>query len=163
MLLWQAKNGSYSDFRVDIASESALLNSLIGELKEGLPRMRHMVRTTKALADENRIRIVGVLKGRELCVCQLIELLCLAPSTVSKHLSILKNARLIDSRKDGRWMYYRLADPGVPKAIKEALEWTIRSIAETDRFIQDTQRMEEILKIDPEILCSQQTRVGKCD
>jgi ArsR family transcriptional regulator, arsenate/arsenite/antimonite-responsive transcriptional repressor len=125
--------------------------------------MRHMVRTTKALADESRIRILGALKGRELCVCQLIELLCLAPSTVSKHLSILKNARLIDSRKDGRWMYYRLAEQGVPKAIKEALEWAIRSIVETDRFIQDSQRMEEILKIDPGILCSQQTRVGKCE
>ncbi|MCB2149380.1 MAG: metalloregulator ArsR/SmtB family transcription factor [Deltaproteobacteria bacterium] len=125
--------------------------------------MRQMVRTTKALADESRIRILGALKGRELCVCQLIELLCLAPSTVSKHLSILKNARLIDSRKDGRWMYYRLADSGVPKAIKEALEWTVRSITETDIFVQDCQRMKEILKIDPEVLCSQQARVGKCE
>ncbi len=52
---------------------------------------------------------------------------------------------------------------GVPKAIKEALEWATRSIVETDRFIHDSQRMEEILKIDPEILCSQQTRVGKCE
>ena len=120
--------------------------------------MRRIVRTTKALADENRIRVIGALKGRELCVCQLIELLCLAPSTVSNHLSILKNARLIDSRKQGRWMYYRLADRGAHKAIFEALEWTCRSIAETDRFIQDNQRMEEILKIDPEILCSQKNR-----
>ena len=125
--------------------------------------MQRVVRTTKALADENRIRVIGALKGRELCVCQLIELLCLAPSTVSKHLSILKNARLIDSRKQGRWMYYRLAEQGVPKAIKEALEWTIGSIIETDRFNQDNQRMQEILKIDPEILCSQQTRVGRCE
>ncbi|MGA9236606.1 MAG: metalloregulator ArsR/SmtB family transcription factor, partial [Desulfobacterales bacterium] len=71
--------------------------------------MRHLVRTTKALADATRIRILGALQGRELCVCQLIELLGLAPSTVSKHLSILRNARLIDSRKEGRWMYYRLS------------------------------------------------------
>jgi len=126
--------------------------------------MRHAVRTTKALADENRIRIIGVLKGRELCVCQLIELLCLAPSTVSRHLSILKNARLIDSRKQGRWMYYRLADEGgAPKPVTEALDWMVRSIAETDQFILDNARMEEILQIDPEILCSQQNRPGSCE
>lgn len=117
--------------------------------------MRRTVRTTKALADENRIRIIGVLKGRELCVCQLIELLYLAPSTVSKHLSILKNARLISSRKQGRWMYYRLADQRAPKQIIEVLDWTLRSIAETDQFVQDGERIGEILKIDPEILCSQ--------
>ena len=97
--------------------------------------MRRIVRTTKALADENRIRILGVLSGRELCVCQLIELLCLAPSTVSKHLSILKNARLIDSRKQGRWMYYRLADQRVSIANAEATAWILRSISETDRFV----------------------------
>jgi DNA-binding transcriptional ArsR family regulator len=126
--------------------------------------MRRIVRTTKSLADENRIRIIGVLKGRELCVCQLIELLCLAPSTVSKHLSILKNARLIDSRKQGRWMYYRLADEeGAPNHVIEALDWMVRSIAETDQFISDNSRMEEILRIDPEILCSQQNRSGSCE
>jgi DNA-binding transcriptional ArsR family regulator len=124
--------------------------------------MRHIVRTTKALADENRIRIIGVLKGRELCVCQLIELLCLAPSTVSKHLSILKNARLINSRKQGRWMYYRLSTQGAPKQIAEALDWTVRSVAQTDQFIHDNKRIKEILKIDPEIICSQQNRTSSC-
>jgi ArsR family transcriptional regulator, arsenate/arsenite/antimonite-responsive transcriptional repressor len=125
--------------------------------------VRHLVRTTKALADESRIRIVGALKDRELCVCQLIELLCLAPSTVSKHLSILRNARLIDSRKQGRWMYYRLAGQKAPRIIVDVLEWTCRSIAETDQFIADSQRMEAILNIDPEILCSRQNRSASCD
>lgn len=120
--------------------------------------MRRILRTTKALADENRIRILGVLSGRELCVCQLIELLCLAPSTVSKHLSILKNARLIDSCKQGRWMYYRLAGQRVSRANAEVTAWILRSVSETDRFLQDSQRIEEILKINPEILCSQQNR-----
>ena len=125
--------------------------------------MRQILRTTKAMADENRIRILGVLKGRELCVCQLIELLDLAPSTVSKHLSILKNARLIGSRKQGRWMYYRLAGKAAPKEITSALEWITISISESTRIIQDGQRMEEILRIDPEILCSRQSRTGNCE
>ena len=63
---------------------------------------------TKALADENRVRILAALKNRELCVCQIIDLLQLAPSTVSKHLSILRQARLLAVRKTGRWAYYRL-------------------------------------------------------
>ena len=125
--------------------------------------MRHLVRTTKALADESRIRILGALQGRELCVCQLIELLGLAPSTVSKHLSILRNARLIDSRKQSRWMFYRLAGKDAPELITAALAWIFRSIAGSSTFDQDNQRIEEILKIDPEILCSRQSRSGDRD
>ena len=60
---------------------------------------------TEALADENRVRILMALDQRELCVCQIIDLLQLSPSTVSKHLSILRNARLINSRKAGRWIF----------------------------------------------------------
>ena len=48
------------------------------------------------------------LRQKEFCLCQIIELVGLAPSTVSKHMSILKQSRLVNSRKDGRWMYYRL-------------------------------------------------------
>lgn len=120
--------------------------------------MRTLVRSTKALADKNRIRIIGALHGRELCVCQLIELLGLAPSTVSKHLSVLRNARLINSRKQGRWMYYRLAGKNAPVQIREALEWILRSLAGSPDILADEQRLEEILKIDPEILCSRQAR-----
>ncbi len=118
--------------------------------------MRHLVRTTKALADESRIRILGALRENELCVCQLIELLGLAPSTVSKHLSILRNARLIDSRKQGRWMYYRLAGADAPEQIAHALEWVFGALERTDQQAKDRLRLEEILKIDPEILCSPQ-------
>src|SRR5215510_16514737 len=90
--------------------------------------MRDVVTIAKALSDENRVRIVAMLEGRELCVCQVIELLGLAPSTVSKHLSILKQARLIDGRKDGPWMYYRLADDDVPQAPPEARCWTLHAL-----------------------------------
>ncbi len=122
--------------------------------------MRRFIRITKALADENRIRLIVALKGRELCVCQLIELLVLAPSTVSKHLSILKNARLIDSRKQGRWMYYRLADNEAPSEITGCLSWVFQSVTDSTRIIEDAKRLEEILKIVPEALCIRQTKSG---
>ena len=64
---------------------------------------------TKAMADENRVRILMALRTvDELCVCHINELLGLAPSTVSKHLFLLRNSRLLTARKEGRWIYYRL-------------------------------------------------------
>jgi DNA-binding transcriptional ArsR family regulator len=53
----------------------------------------------KALADPSRLRIVAALQGRELCLCQLVELVGLATSTVSRHMSILERARLVDARR----------------------------------------------------------------
>ena len=118
--------------------------------------MRDVVTIAKALSDENRVRIVAMLDGRELCVCQVIELLELAPSTVSKHLSILKQARLIDGRKDGRWMYYRLANDDAPRAAHDALRWTLQTLEGDKRLRDDAKRLKQILAMDPEVLCSQQ-------
>ena len=107
----------------------------------------------KALAEEKRLRVVMALQGRALCVCQITELLGLAPSTVSKHMSILRQARLVNGRKNGRWVYYRPAtDSGDPQ-IRQALSWVRTSLADTDRIRRDAQRLEEILEIPREQLC----------
>jgi len=118
---------------------------------------------TKALAEENRLRILMALDVEELCVCQIVELLELAPSTVSKHMSVLRQARLVDSRKDGRWTYYRLADGGAPAEVHGAIVWVNISLASNDRIRADATRLEEILKIDREILCSRQPRLSNCE
>ena len=109
---------------------------------------------TKALADENRVRILAVLNGRELCVCQIIDLLKLAPSTVSKHLSILRQARLLEVRKNGRWMLYRLNEKNPPAAVAEALQWVIHSVGSEPVVQQDARRLNEILSIPVETRCS---------
>ncbi|MBZ0255693.1 metalloregulator ArsR/SmtB family transcription factor [bacterium] len=109
----------------------------------------------KALADENRVRILMALRNGELCACQIIELLGLAPSTVSKHLSILKNAGLVESRKDGRWMYFELADDESARAA-EAVQFIFANI-KSDKQIQfDKKRLKAILDIEPETLCRRQ-------
>ena len=92
--------------------------------------MESVLAITRALADENRVRALLVLNGRELCVCQLIEFLELAPSTVSKHMTILRHARLIDGRKKGRWMNYRLAGKHASPAVTEAIAWLRRSLSD---------------------------------
>lgn len=64
----------------------------------------------KAVADPSRARILKLLEGGELCVCQITTVLDLAPATVSKHLAALKTAGLLQQRRDGKWVYYRLAE-----------------------------------------------------
>ena len=113
---------------------------------------------TNALADENRVRILLSLRGCELCVCQMIGLLGLAPSTVSKHLFILKHARLVEDRKEGRWMYYRLAGEEVPTQAKEAIAWVCRSIEGNARILKDAERLRELLNLHPKELCRMQNR-----
>lgn len=62
----------------------------------------------KAAAEATRARILKMLEPGELCVCQVMAVLGLSSSTVSKHLSILKMAGLVKDRRDGRWVYYSL-------------------------------------------------------
>ena len=120
--------------------------------------MFNFMMITKALSDENRVRTLMALKGRELCVCQITELLGLAPSTVSKHMSILANARLVESRQDSRWRYYRLAGDEATDEVRDAIAWAFRSLLKTPRIQRDTERLEEILKVDPEVLCRAHTK-----
>ena len=80
--------------------------------------MREFMNITKALADENRVRTLLALRKGELCVCQITELFGLAPSTVSKHLSILFQAGLVESRKEGRWIYYQLPGRNAPVVVR---------------------------------------------
>ena len=119
--------------------------------------MRELLAAMKALSDENRLRILVALQGRELCLCQIVELLCLATSTVSKHMSVLQQARLVDARKDGRWTYFRLADVDPPEMVQQATELVVRSLGKDAKTRADTKRLKDILKIDPEQLCRAQS------
>lgn len=68
--------------------------------------MQDLVKIFKALSDSNRIRIIKILEIRSLCVCEITEVLHLATSTVSQHLSLLKDAGIIVDEKDGKWVNY---------------------------------------------------------
>jgi len=71
--------------------------------------MKRFVRVMKALSDPSRVKIIKILGVKELCVCELRQLLGLAQPTVSKHLKILEEAGLVDYRKEGSWIIYRLS------------------------------------------------------
>lgn len=101
----------------------------------------------RALTDENRVRILLALRDREMCVCQVTGFLDLSPSTTSKHLSILKQARLIESRKKGKWVYYRLADgSSSPARVRNALAWVVACVGESAVVREDARRIENILE-----------------
>ncbi len=101
---------------------------------------------TKALTDENRVRMLMALHQKELCVCQITALLDLAPSTTSKHLSILRQARLIESRKHGKWVYYAPANPATASVVvQQALGWVVQSLAAAPQILADTTRLQRML------------------
>ena len=75
----------------------------------------------KALADETRLRILKLLEVREMCVCEIMVALNLTQPTASHHLALLENAGLIKDRKEGKWVFYSIADPQLLKKL-HALE-----------------------------------------
>ena len=99
----------------------------------------------KALSDEVRLRLINLLQeGGELCVCDLMSVLNLPQSTVSRHLAYLRNNNLVADQRKGVWMYYRLIDSdgfvtSLLKAIKE--QFKNSSIAQGD-----LKRLSEYLK-----------------
>ncbi|MHC4260455.1 MAG: ArsR/SmtB family transcription factor [Planctomycetota bacterium] len=114
--------------------------------------MRNIIGITKALSDENRVRALMMLRKGELCVCQLIEVLRLAPSTVSKHMAVLYQVGLVDARKQGRWNYYRLADGDAPQHVLEAIRWVRKSMAKDRQIVADARQVKSVCKMDKERL-----------
>ena len=76
-----------------------------------MDRIAAMETVFKALADQTRLRILGLLAGGEVCVCEIHDSLQIPQPTASRHLAYLKRAGLVTSRRDGLWVHYRVATP----------------------------------------------------
>ena len=120
--------------------------------------MRSTLRITKALSDIQRLRILMMLRGGELCVCQIIAVLGLAPSTVSKHLSVLSEADLVSSRKEGRWAYFRLPQGEALKVIKPVMRWIGESLEGDATIGSDEKKLKDVLGCAPERISEGQRR-----
>ncbi len=87
------------------------------EEKEGeIMDYRKTASLFKALADENRLQIMEILKDGEKCACKLLEALQISQPTLSHHMKILCDAELVSGRKEGKWMYYSLSKTGIKSA-----------------------------------------------
>src|ERR1700727_2379936 len=83
-----------------------------------------------ALADRTRLRLLNLMNGREVCVCFFVEILKQGQPKISRHLAYLRRAGLVQARREGKWMHYRMERPADPGAAS-ILDATLKSF-ETD-------------------------------
>jgi len=115
--------------------------------------LRDFEAALKAAGDPTRTRILKLLEPGELCVCQVQAVLGLAPSTVSKHLAILKAAGLVEDRREGKWTHYGLASesrnphaPGILALLRGPLD-------REPRIAADRKRLQQVLGVPLSRLC----------
>lgn len=106
--------------------------------------MKNTSHLFKALSDETRLRIIALLFKGELCVCDLMEVLQLPQSTVSRHLAYLRNAGWVLDRRQNKWMYYKL-NPDNSILGQDLLKVLKKHFPKMDLIQQDQLKLEEFL------------------
>lgn len=101
----------------------------------------------RALGDETRLRIMALLRDGEVCVCHLHGSLRLPQPTVSRHLAYLRNAELVAARRQGVWMYYRLAE--MPPAIRPVIDSALHALTHSESTSKDVARLKKELAAAP--------------
>ncbi len=109
----------------------------------------------KAVADPNRTRILKLLEGGELCVCQITTVINLSPGGISKHLNALKAAGLVQQRRGGKWVYYRLADREINPNATQFLALLRDSLNDDPTVVEDRELLSHVNFIPLGILCAQ--------
>ncbi|MBZ4329480.1 helix-turn-helix transcriptional regulator [Corallococcus sp. AS-1-12] len=102
--------------------------------------VRSATRLFKALGDETRLRIVALLSHGELCVCHFESALGLTQSNTSRQLAVLKNAGVVEARRDASWVYYRLA-PQMDEVCKAQLKALVAAFSRHDVLREDVARL----------------------
>jgi DNA-binding transcriptional ArsR family regulator len=115
--------------------------------------VRDFAAVCKAAGDPTRARILKLLEDGGLCGCQIQAVLGLAPSTVSKHLAILKMAGLVTARRDGKWIEYSLVqDAGNPYA-EPVLAMLRGPIDQDPTILADRRRLDRVRSVSLPELC----------
>jgi ArsR family transcriptional regulator len=93
-----------------------------------------------ALADRTRLRLLNLMRGDELCVCFFVEVLKTNQPKISRHLAYLRKAGVVETRREGKWMHYRIVEPEEPHAarvMREVMEW----LAQDQEMQRDRERL----------------------
>lgn len=80
----------------------------------------------QALGDNTRLRLLNLMGNQEICVCYFVEILGQPQPKISRHLAYLRNAGIVEARREGKWMHYRIVMPaneGAAKVLREILDW----------------------------------------
>lgn len=91
-----------------------------------LAELNDMERFYMALADKTRLRLLNLMRKNEVCVCFFTEVLGDSQPKISRHLAYLRNAGIVEPRRDGKWMHYRIRwpdDAGARAVLESALDW----------------------------------------
>ena len=105
--------------------------------------VRAFSRLFKALGDETRLRIVALLSHGELCVCHLEDALRLSQPKVSRHLGILRMTGLVEHRREGSWVYYKLA-PQEDRDCEQQLRTLVKTFAKRAVLRNDLERLVKV-------------------
>lgn len=104
--------------------------------------MRDLALFYAALADKNRLRLLHAMRGGEICVCFLQGVLQTNQPKVSRHLAYLKRARLVESRRQGKWRHYRLSK--LPAPLGKILRQTLDCLGTEPEIKKDGERLKQI-------------------
>jgi ArsR family transcriptional regulator len=97
----------------------------------------------RALADRTRLRLINILGADEVCVCFYVEILKTNQPKISRHLAYLRRAGIVDARREGQWMHYRINTPSDPDA-ERILNGVIAWLANDPEMQRDRQRLVKI-------------------
>jgi ArsR family transcriptional regulator len=106
-------------------------------------KLADMETVFKALADATRLRVLGLLLTGEVCVCHIHESLKISQPKASRHLAYLRKARLVDTRRDGLWVHYRMAV--LPDAVLATIHRTVtHALRHLDVVRKDVERLHKL-------------------
>jgi ArsR family transcriptional regulator len=97
----------------------------------------------RALADPTRLRLLNLIGNREICVCYFVEILRMSQPKISRHLAYLRRAGIVASRRDGKWMHYRLSMPKDDSAAA-ILQETLRTLGVRPEMQRDVARLGSV-------------------
>jgi ArsR family transcriptional regulator, arsenate/arsenite/antimonite-responsive transcriptional repressor len=115
-------------------------------LCEDILNMKDYIKILKALGDPARLNLLKVLSGKELCVCEIEEMMNMKQTTVSQQLRRLKEANLVIERKDGWWSYYSLDRNTLDGFLESFKEFFAAHLEEQGEFPEEYRRIEKLSK-----------------
>jgi ArsR family transcriptional regulator len=107
-----------------------------------VPKQFDIVRLLAALADPTRLRLLNLMDGREVCVCYFVEILKQGQPKISRHLAYLRRAGIVNARREGKWMHYRIEPPSDPAALS-ILDATLKSLQANKAMQKDLARLSQ--------------------
>ena len=115
--------------------------------------MKEIAIIFKALSDDTRLRVIKLLQERELCVCELMQVLDMSQPRISRHMSVLKNAGFVDDRREGKWVHYFLCNGTDNEDIKRILQ-SFSQMANDNKLVQeDKKKLKKALRLSEKKFC----------